>query len=124
MVAPCEAVIFFVRDGQDLPVRPDLSRDARIFVRKSDYGIIPNSALPSLLPITLPASRPRSSSLLSLDTLLGCFPYFTVPGLAQTPMREVRPQSVSGGWIWGRDRGRERVHRFAGARGSYRRGGD
>ena len=55
MVAPCGAVIFlFLRNGQDLFTCPDffLSRDARIFVRKSDYGIIPNSALPSLLPIT------------------------------------------------------------------------
>ena len=79
MVALCEAVNFFVRDGQDLPVRPDLTMDARIFVRNSDYdGIIPNSALPSLLPITnYPACLAPSILVPSFSRYAtGVFPLF------------------------------------------------
>ena len=99
LVAPLERYDSFLRCCSVLP-----RHGCRIWSEIRLSLIIHNSALPSLLPITLPASRPRSSSLLSPDTLLGCFPILRFPVLAQTPKHQVRPQSVSGGWYRGRGR--------------------
>ena len=88
-------------------------------VRNLLISISHNSALPSLLPITLPASRPRSSSLLSPDTLLGVFTYFTVPGFGPDP-KASDPRAYQEAGIGEEVEVGERVLLLDGVSGSYR----